>query len=400
MSKETKFGYGFLLAGVGLPYLIEKLAGPFTALVIAVACTVLGASLLLAGHLHRDREIASPGKISLVIRSIKYGVMVVIIFGLIAGISRLGWLLMKRHEGNMTPSTETASSVPTPVPAPPKASTKISDKASRSPYEVERYDLNSITEAIWFGIYVQASVSLKKQFRSMDQAALQIYGGAYSVNTIDNLPAEAYETAWQSTFGKVLMCNPESGISSTMDFALSQHPSISVSISNNSLSDHKCEMKGHINRPIMTGDIGFVLTGPSGRRPRHAYILDVPITRDVFTVRFFMNGTELKQLTEGYSPPWKSFAIDNAKEVLRLQIYRKGAVQWVGLPQIEQFLPDRITLKTDLLYGGPKIVREYKLISRIPQQIGRGDDASQIFIWAFTWQPVRYAEEHSEFSGN
>ncbi len=291
MSKETKFGYGFLLAGVGLPYLIEKLAGPLTALVIAVACT------------------------------------------------------------------------------------------------------------IWFGIYVQASVSLKKQFRSMDQAALQIYGGAYSVNTIDNLPAEAYETAWQSTFGKVLMCTPESGISSTMDFALSQHPPVSVSISNNSLSDHKCEMKGHINRPIMTGDIGFVLTGPSGRRPRHAYILDVPITRDVFTVRFFMNGAELKQLTEGYSPPWKSFAIDNAKEVLRLQIYRKGAVQWVGLPQLEQFLPDRITLKTDLLYGGPKIVREYKLISRIPQQIGRGD-ASQIFIWAFTWQPVRYAEEHSEFSGN
>jgi hypothetical protein len=293
-----------------------------------------------------------------------------------------------------------ASSVPAPAPAPPKESTKIEDKATRSPHDVGRYDLNSITEAIWFGIYVQASATLKDQFRSMDQAALQIYGGAYSINTIDNLPAESYETAWQSTFGKVLMCNPELGISSSMNFVLFQHPYISVSISNNSLSDRKCEIKGYVNRPITTGDIGFVLTGPSGKWPRHAYILDVPITRDAFAVRLFMNGIEMKQLTEGYSPPWKSFAVNDAKDVLRLQIYRKGAAHWVALQELERFLPDKIMLTTDLMYGGPKIVREYKLVSHVPQQTGRGDDASQIFIWAFTWQPIRYAEEHSEFSGN
>ena len=56
MSKETKFGYGFLFAGVGLPYLIEKLFGPLTALIIAALCTLAGVALLGAGHLHREKE--------------------------------------------------------------------------------------------------------------------------------------------------------------------------------------------------------------------------------------------------------------------------------------------------------------------------------------------------------
>lgn len=57
MSKETKFGYGFLLAGVGVPYLIEKLLGAVAALVIAALCVVAGVGLLVAGHLHRDKTI-------------------------------------------------------------------------------------------------------------------------------------------------------------------------------------------------------------------------------------------------------------------------------------------------------------------------------------------------------
>lgn len=38
VSKETKFGYGFLLAGMGLPFLIDKLLGAVPALIVAAIC--------------------------------------------------------------------------------------------------------------------------------------------------------------------------------------------------------------------------------------------------------------------------------------------------------------------------------------------------------------------------
>ena len=50
------FGYGFLLAGAGLPYLIDKLLGPIAALIVAAICIVGGLGLLLAGHFHRDKN--------------------------------------------------------------------------------------------------------------------------------------------------------------------------------------------------------------------------------------------------------------------------------------------------------------------------------------------------------
>jgi len=56
MAKETKFGYGFLLAGTGLPYLIDKLLGPVLALIVASACMLGGIGFLLAGHLQRDKN--------------------------------------------------------------------------------------------------------------------------------------------------------------------------------------------------------------------------------------------------------------------------------------------------------------------------------------------------------
>jgi hypothetical protein len=52
MSRETKFGYGFLLAGVGVPYLMDKLFGGLVALIVAALCTLFGIALLIAGYLH------------------------------------------------------------------------------------------------------------------------------------------------------------------------------------------------------------------------------------------------------------------------------------------------------------------------------------------------------------
>lgn len=97
-------------------------------------------------------------------------------------------------------------------------------------------------------------------------------------------------------------------------------------------------------------------------------------------------------------PPWKSFAIDKADDKLELKISRKGA-NWNPIPSLDRNLPNKILLRTGLESEGPWIVREYKLTSRIPRQIARGDDASQVFIWAFTWKRTGYAEQPNQFAG-
>jgi hypothetical protein len=59
MSRESKFGYGFLLFGLGMPYLIDKVFGPVIALITAIACAVIGLSFLVAGHMHKETEAAT-----------------------------------------------------------------------------------------------------------------------------------------------------------------------------------------------------------------------------------------------------------------------------------------------------------------------------------------------------
>jgi hypothetical protein len=57
MSREAKFGYGFLFLGAGLPYLIDKLMGPIPALIAAAILFVVGIAFLVAAHL--DHKTAS-----------------------------------------------------------------------------------------------------------------------------------------------------------------------------------------------------------------------------------------------------------------------------------------------------------------------------------------------------
>lgn len=57
MARDTKFGYGFLFVGGGMPYLVDKWFGVLPAMIIAAASVVLGVVFLVAGHLH---ENASP----------------------------------------------------------------------------------------------------------------------------------------------------------------------------------------------------------------------------------------------------------------------------------------------------------------------------------------------------
>ncbi|MGH9743585.1 MAG: hypothetical protein ACRD51_14665 [Candidatus Acidiferrum sp.] len=60
MAKETKFGYGFLLLGAGLPYVFDKLLGPLAALIASALCIVFGCVFLLAAHFHRDKNEIRP----------------------------------------------------------------------------------------------------------------------------------------------------------------------------------------------------------------------------------------------------------------------------------------------------------------------------------------------------
>jgi hypothetical protein len=55
-SRETKFGYGFLLVGAALPYLIDKLFGPVYALVAAAILLLAGIGCLVAAHLDREKK--------------------------------------------------------------------------------------------------------------------------------------------------------------------------------------------------------------------------------------------------------------------------------------------------------------------------------------------------------
>lgn len=57
MSKGAKFGYGFLLAGVGVPYLMEHLVGQRLAFGAALICTLVGAWLLFSGHTHGRHDL-------------------------------------------------------------------------------------------------------------------------------------------------------------------------------------------------------------------------------------------------------------------------------------------------------------------------------------------------------
>jgi hypothetical protein len=56
MPRETKFGYGFLLVGIGMPYLIDRVVGLFWAILISVSCVVIGGVFLWFGHRQKENR--------------------------------------------------------------------------------------------------------------------------------------------------------------------------------------------------------------------------------------------------------------------------------------------------------------------------------------------------------
>jgi hypothetical protein len=56
MGRDTKLGYGFLLVGAAIPYLIEQFVGAKWALTAASVCMVAGVLFLIAAHVHREPD--------------------------------------------------------------------------------------------------------------------------------------------------------------------------------------------------------------------------------------------------------------------------------------------------------------------------------------------------------
>ena len=61
MQRDSKLGYGYLLVGAALAYLIDKALGLTTAIIVSVICLVVGGAFLWAGHRHKEGE-AQPRK--------------------------------------------------------------------------------------------------------------------------------------------------------------------------------------------------------------------------------------------------------------------------------------------------------------------------------------------------
>ena len=102
MSKETKFGYGFLLVGIGAPYLIDYFfGGRITAFVVALLCCVMGAWLLFSGHTHERLEL----------RNWK---ILVAVFLTILAVGGSGWRLF--HRTKLQPQQNASLSVPNTNP--------------------------------------------------------------------------------------------------------------------------------------------------------------------------------------------------------------------------------------------------------------------------------------------
>jgi hypothetical protein len=94
MERDTKFGYGFTLAGIGVPFLIERLVGQFAAICVAVVMTTLGIGFLVAGHRHHEENDSGLGSH----RRRKLAIAVLFVTIALAGISALAWRLLRNPE--------------------------------------------------------------------------------------------------------------------------------------------------------------------------------------------------------------------------------------------------------------------------------------------------------------
>lgn len=102
MSRETKFGYGFLLVGCALPYLIDKMFGPRTTSIISGVFFLLGAALLVSAHIPEDKGVRN--KYGNIATAVSLVIAIIAMVTLIIGIIRI--------TPKATPAPDFANSAP------------------------------------------------------------------------------------------------------------------------------------------------------------------------------------------------------------------------------------------------------------------------------------------------
>jgi hypothetical protein len=113
VGRETKFGYGFLLAGIGLPILIVVIWGErFAAAIVGSLLAVAGITLLVAGHLHQDtpKKRTKMGMIGLFVL---VGALMGAAVGLLCGVSLI---VLKRQDVQPISSGDTSKNNVQPAP--------------------------------------------------------------------------------------------------------------------------------------------------------------------------------------------------------------------------------------------------------------------------------------------
>jgi hypothetical protein len=122
IRREDKFGYGFLLVGLFMPYLLDKFFGPLAGLLVALCGTILGIAFIASGHLGKEEHTSGRSKAAVIILA---SAAVLTILG-------FGWKVYRRPKEEMsskssqpiqpiTPQNQQSSPPPVkPLQNPPK----------------------------------------------------------------------------------------------------------------------------------------------------------------------------------------------------------------------------------------------------------------------------------------
>lgn len=87
MSRDTKFGYGFLLAGVALPIVFAAVFGsPLAASTVCGICMAGAVGFLVSGHLHREGSVRRRGIMATIGLFVLYGTLLGLLAGAVSGI--------------------------------------------------------------------------------------------------------------------------------------------------------------------------------------------------------------------------------------------------------------------------------------------------------------------------
>jgi hypothetical protein len=213
MARETKFGYGFWFAGIGVPYLLDQMFGRTPAFWCAVVFTVVGAWFLIAGHQHKEK-----GEIPLTWakRMIGYVVMAALLAGLGIGIVKFRPKITAMSEQS---ENGTRSPIgPRPLPLPPQfpllvATYKAIVSATGVPpptIEVHISNTSDLTihttgrSSIGVGTCTKDSETLRNAWDLAFDTAKKYTGGASSDLVVPPHALMHIDLVGKPTFGKKL----------------------------------------------------------------------------------------------------------------------------------------------------------------------------------------------------